>query len=364
MLAKEDIACSSSNFANLIRSCLLSGDVISAVEALQQMDVLGMQFTHVVSEAVGGQQHRDKHQQQHHQQQLVAQVPKEVRNESQYESIRALMVSALTSSEGKAALDELYYALVSVAESGGAVPRLALDAIVEATGRLDLNDRSFATFEEYEPVFGVRPDIHSFNALLASCACARSVNMDTLLSIFQQIETSPLPPDSCLSGSSAASPNVSEEGDESGDASPPSQCVATVESAGSHQPSTDLALATEGTGALSAVSPVAMCAPNKQSFTILLEAMVDSGDFQILDEVLLVAANSGLQVSNRALRRLVVSFAKKADWERVHRLRVQLREQEGGRESPLFLKTRVSNIRLAAEAAAAAAAPVIVKANN
>ena len=60
--------------------------------------------------------------------------------------------------------------------------------MVEAAGRLHQLDRAFATFQEYLPLFGVRPDIHSFNALLRACSAGHTVNMHTLLSVLEDIE--------------------------------------------------------------------------------------------------------------------------------------------------------------------------------
>jgi len=96
-------------------------------------------------------------------------------------------------------LDGLYYALVENARAastehaaGGSapppVPRIILDALVEAAGALNLPERAFAVFQEYEPLFKVAPDVSSYNALLAACAAQRQINISVIFSIFQEME--------------------------------------------------------------------------------------------------------------------------------------------------------------------------------
>ena len=102
---------------------------------------------------------------------------------------------------------------VAIASPRHIVPRIALDAIIEAAGRFniqflfnanavifmksklfvcykrqDLTDRAFATFAEYPTLFKVEPDVHSYNALLTASAASRVPNVHTLLSIFQDME--------------------------------------------------------------------------------------------------------------------------------------------------------------------------------
>lgn len=169
-------------------------------------------------------------------------------NTRQYESIKKLLISALVSSGSAGDLDKLYFGMVDQVRHGKIVPRIALDAIVEASGRLDMTDRAFATFREYKGLFNIHPDIHSYNSLLASCAYARNINMHTLLSVFQDLDD-----------------------------------------------------AVEGVNSK----------PNSTSFTLLIEAMVDSDDFRVFDAVFAHMIESGVEPTPRALRRAIVAFLKR-----------------------------------------------------
>ncbi len=331
-MSKAGYELNGEHFASLVRTCLLAGDVVSAVEALQQMQQLGLAFTHELTTPAG---------------EVEAVVP----NDFQEESLRRLMVTALSSSGNTAALDELYYALVDQAKSGGSVPRLALDAIVEAAGRLDLTDRAFATFNEYSSVFGLAHDIHSFNALLASSACARHVNMHTLLTILQQIDqTGQAADDESADAStdnreaSAVKTSCTEGGEEAASSAVNSSEAASSSAVGSNSSSI--------TGSKASVSSP-KCVPNRRTFSLLLEAVVEAGELQVLDEVLRVMADSGVRPSSRAMRRVLVAFAKRGDWQRVDQTRGVLKLQEGGRELPIFAKTRLTAIAKQSESDAA-----------
>jgi len=56
-----------------------------------------------------------------------------------------------------------------------------------AAGRTSL-DRSFATFQEHTSLFGVRPDISTYNALIYAASQSRHANVRTVLSIFEEME--------------------------------------------------------------------------------------------------------------------------------------------------------------------------------
>lgn len=241
-----------------MRACLLDNDIISAVEALEEMQFLWTS-NHSMNEGYN--------------QQLV-----------QYESIKDLMAAVLVQQQNTAMIDELYFALVDQVRRGQNVPRIALDAIVEAAGRMDLFDRAFATFQEYGPIFRIQPDIHSHNSLLSSCVSGTRVNMHTLLAIFQDIEN-------------------------------------TVRSDGT------------------AVQP------NSTSYSLLLEAMVDTDDFRVFDDVLkqMIAAN--IRPSSRSLRRCIIAFALKGNWVMVDALSDHLVYLQNGRPLPAFLSIRLKAIR-------------------
>jgi len=53
------------------------------------------------------------------------------------------------------------------------VPRIVLNALIEAAGKMGLTDRAFATFQEYRTLFHLVPDIHAYNSLLAGVSHCR-----------------------------------------------------------------------------------------------------------------------------------------------------------------------------------------------
>jgi len=67
-------------------------------------------------------------------------------------------------------------------ESGGGgtgagglkVTTSAVNAVLEACGRLHQLDRTFATFDDVRHVFDLTPDLVSYNALLLACAQPRA----------------------------------------------------------------------------------------------------------------------------------------------------------------------------------------------
>jgi hypothetical protein len=235
----------SAHYAALVRCLLLSLDIISATEALQEMRGLGMSFLETVrvveaqaegegeptsssstsssssssssssnvgsgssngssmspsnsesSNNVGGAEAADA-------QENVRYVRRF--NYGQYASTKQLLVHALLgtshgihgyqSVEARRRLDSLYFALVEMvrgarkASAEPAVSRVVLDAIVEASGRMGMVDRAFATFQEYETMFNVQADIHSYNSLLTACLAMHRVDLNAMLAVFQDIET-------------------------------------------------------------------------------------------------------------------------------------------------------------------------------
>ena len=87
-------------------------------------------------------------------------------------------------------MDEVYYHLLDMLrthtgshEQEGyqvAIPRLALNAIIMAAGRMGQLDRAFASFQEYTALFGLTADTAAYNALLY--ATARSIASQHTLS--------------------------------------------------------------------------------------------------------------------------------------------------------------------------------------
>lgn len=83
--------------------------------------------------------------------------------------------------------DNFYAALVDLTRSDYQVPKIALDALIISTAKSGKQDRSFATFEEYRTLFGVTPDIHSYNGLLLS-ASFRVSKLEFMFRILQEME--------------------------------------------------------------------------------------------------------------------------------------------------------------------------------
>jgi hypothetical protein len=237
MFSRGGYSITSGNYFCFIRACLANDDIFSAVEALEAM------YSNAATDKTMAF------------------------NDLQFESIKTLLVASLVKSNKSSSLDDLYYALLDQVRNfevnGGTrnskIPRIVLDSIVEAAGKLDLTDRAFATFQEYTNLFLITPDIHSYNSLLASVACARNINMLTLLSVFQDIEDAE---------------NKSKESD---------QKLEKVD-----------------------------LKPNSTSYTLLFEAMVDSNDFRVFDAVFSHMEASNIAPSARSMRRVIIAFAKKA----------------------------------------------------
>ena len=166
------------------------------------------------------------------------------------------------------------------------MPRLVLDGIVEAAGRLGMNDRAFATFQEYRTLFGVTPDIHSYNSLLAACVhtspAQPRINMDVIFSVFQEIET-------------AAS-------------------AANVEAASRESSS----FGAVGCG---------MSKPNSRSFSLLIDAMVECKEFRVFGQILEHMQASGVTASARSLRRAATALAREGHWDQVDVVKALISEQ-------------------------------------
>ena len=101
-------------------------------------------------------------------------------------SVQDLMASKLSLSVRK--LDEVYFALVEMRRNDQDIPRLLVNAIIIAAGKMGQLDRSFATFQEYHTVFGLIPDLHAYNALLAAISLSKIPNINAMFPIFQDIE--------------------------------------------------------------------------------------------------------------------------------------------------------------------------------
>lgn len=192
MLRDANFVATTSDYACLLRALLLCKDLASVTEVLQEMARQGIVFTHEVTDELGNTT-TEFHTRQFIQfRSLLVDSIAGTREERWHRSESDL-------EQGRAMLDGLYYALVENARAastehaaGGAVPppvpRIILDALVEAAGALNLPERAFAVFQEYESLFKVAPDVSSYNALLAACAAQRQINISVIFSIFQEME--------------------------------------------------------------------------------------------------------------------------------------------------------------------------------
>lgn len=221
MIAKNGYNPTNNSYFCLVRALLRSDDLISAVEALQEMETRRnlSEFAEVDSKS--------------------------------YQNIKLMLVQNLLlhnttgDSARSSRVDDLYFALVDQArKSKQVVPRVVLDSLVEASGKLDLIDRAFATFGEFKEVFGVEPNVDSYNSLLSACAVSSKCSIDQMLFIFQDMEST--------------------------------------------------------------------CSPTKESYTILIEAMVNMGDTRIIKDILDLMEEKNIVPSPRSLRRLI-SLAKRQD---------------------------------------------------
>jgi hypothetical protein len=101
-------------------------------------------------------------------------------------SVQDLMAQKLSLSVRK--LDEVYFALVEMRRNNQNIPRLLVNAIIIAAGKMGQLDRSFATFQECYTVFGLIPDLHAYNALLAAISLSKMPNLNAMFTIFQDME--------------------------------------------------------------------------------------------------------------------------------------------------------------------------------
>ena len=101
-------------------------------------------------------------------------------------AVQDLMALKLSLSVRK--LDEVYFALVEMRRNNQNIPRILVNAIIMAAGKMGQLDRSFATFQEYHTVFGLIPNIHAYNALLCATALSKSPNVNSMFLIFKDME--------------------------------------------------------------------------------------------------------------------------------------------------------------------------------
>ena len=119
------------------RACLLSSNLNGAIEALleaqgQGLDVLNSAYGH---------------------------------------SLQMLVADSFKISTS--VLDGIYFALVDLRRGNYVVPPVVLNGLIIAAGKLSQLDRVFGTFQEYQSLFGLQPDIHTHNALLSAVSFSK-----------------------------------------------------------------------------------------------------------------------------------------------------------------------------------------------
>jgi len=263
MLATSGHDASKHNYFCLVKALLKSDDLISAIEALQEMEKRGYK---IQSSKFGAF--------------------------SEYQALKTLLINSFlkppkdSKMDANAYLDQMYYALVDQVKKGGQkVPRIVLDSIVEVSGRLDLIDRAFATFQEYIDVFQIQPDVDSYNSLLASVAASKSCRMEQLLSIFQGLE-------SIKDGSSDKNSG-----------------------------------------------------PNSQSFTILLDAMIKLRDWRVFEDVLDHMSALSIYPDSRVLRVSALILARRRKWKSVDKVLGLLKAMYGDHGVPQLLLDKINAIK-------------------
>eukprot|EP01039_Chlorochromonas_danica_P002625 gene2625-2869_t len=156
MISKNSYTPSFNDYISLVRALLLSKDVISAIEALQEAEAK--------HKAILGDPAAQKH--------LI--------------SLRSLFAEALRSVEQ---IDTFYLALVDqVRSTQQPASQVVLDAMVIALGLHDQLDRALEVFLEYETTFLVKPTLESYNALLIATIKARDSQPQQWLDVFKRME--------------------------------------------------------------------------------------------------------------------------------------------------------------------------------
>jgi len=163
LMSKSGHTPRAADYACWVRASIAGNDFVSSVEALMEAQEQGLELLNETLAWEGGSE------------------------------LCEAMAYSLSRSVRR--LDDTYFALVELVRRNVSVPRMTLNAVIMAAGRMGQIDRSFATFKEYKTLFNCDPDIYAYNALLFACASFRDSNVNTLLSIFQDMETAGVSPD-------------------------------------------------------------------------------------------------------------------------------------------------------------------------
>jgi hypothetical protein len=92
-------------------------------------------------------------------------------------------------------LDGVYDNLLDLVRSDWEIPALALDAVITCAGMIGNTDRAFATFAEYDELFGLTRDVTAYNALLEGASYRGRNSVETLFNIVERMEEDGLQPD-------------------------------------------------------------------------------------------------------------------------------------------------------------------------
>ena len=150
-----------------VRSCLANRDYIDAVEVLVLTEKSGIDLR---GGPYGGWLHREF----------------------------ALQLQVSANTKRPEAMDDVYSGLLDLARSDWPVPALALDAVITCAGMLGDHDKAFATFNEYEDLFGLKRDVTAYNALLGSVAFDKNAPGGTVraqMAIMEKMEEEGIEPD-------------------------------------------------------------------------------------------------------------------------------------------------------------------------
>jgi len=110
---------------------------------------------------------------------------------SPFSSLRPLVLSL--TQLGPAGLDGAYFKLAEMHGKGEPVPLAAINCVILGCAKIWDADRAYQTFESIDGTFGLRPDVHSINALLE--AFGKNKKTAEAVKLFEYLTESGLTPD-------------------------------------------------------------------------------------------------------------------------------------------------------------------------
>lgn len=180
-------------------------------------------------------------------------------------------------------LDQFYYYLVDhSSKSTHPVPIILLDAVIETCGKMGMMDRAFATLEEYQSYFKVKPTIESYNSMLHACLHSPTNTLQQMLSIFQDLES---------------------------------------------KSKTDPALS-----------------PNALSFQYLIKAVHGVKEYNILDQIVQHMLDKKIVPTERTLRLLTWHYAKQNNKKQVQLCQEMLEKVTKSEKVPFYVTHRVKSL--------------------